>query len=310
MRYRSKNDKTPLLTRLGVPPVYLALSVGVVAVSFAAIFIRLADAPPLVIASYRLSIGAAVMVGLSSGARWRSGVRALSAPGLTKRDALLLGVASVCLALHFGFWIASLDYTSVTSSVVLVTSNPLLVALASRLLLGEAIQRRVLAGIGVGIVGGLILAAGDASREGELLGDLLAVLGAVAIVGYLLAGRRLRTHLPVLQYTALVYSGTAVLLVVAALLAREPFTGYTLGTYGAMVLLALIPQVLGHSLFNWSLAHVTGTAVAVSVMAEPVIASLLAVPILGELPNATSVGGGLIILAGIYLALRPANVRR
>ena len=283
---------------------------GVVSVSFAAIFIRLADAPPLIIASYRLSIGAGVMVALATGTRLRAPARIASAPRLTRRDALLLGVASLCLALHFLFWIASLDRTSVTSAVVLVTANPLLVAVASRLLLSEPIQRKVLAGIAVGLVGGLVLAAGDAGREGELLGDLLAFLGAISIVGYLLAGRRLRTHVPVLQYTSLVYSGTAILLVAGALVAREPFTGYTLGTYGAMVLLALIPQVLGHSLFNWSLAHVTGTAVAIAVMAEPVIASLLAIPILGETPNATSVGGGVLILGGIYLALRPRNVQR
>ena len=299
-----------MLTRLGIPPVNLALPVGVVAVSFAAILIRLADAPPLVIASYRLSIGAGVMVAVAAGARWRSRAHVTSASRLTWRDAPLLGVASVCLALHFGFWIASLDYTSVTSSVVLVTANPLLVAMASRLLLGEPMRRRVLAGVGVGLVGGLIIAVGDADRKGELFGDLLAFLGAVTIVGYLLAGRRLRTHVPALSYVSVVYSGTAVLLVAAALLAGEPFTGYTLGTYGAMVLLALIPQVLGHSLFNWSLAHVTGTAVAVAVMAEPVIASILAIPILGELPNATSMGGGILILAGIYLAMRPATLHR
>ena len=290
--------------------MYLALAVGVVSVSFAAIFIRLADAPPPVIASYRLSIGAGVMIALATGTRLRAPARIAPAPRLTRRDVLLLGVASTSLALHFLFWIASLERTSVTSAVVLVTANPLLVAVASRLLLGEPIHRKVVAGIAVGLVGGLVLAAGDAGREGELLGDLLAFLGAVSIIGYLLAGRRLRTHVPVLRYTSLVYSGTAVLLVAAALVARDPFTGYTLGTYGAMVLLALVPQVLGHSLFNWSLAHVTGTAIAVAVMAEPVIASLLAVPILGEIPNATSVGGGVLILAGIYLALRPANMRR
>ena len=106
------------------------------------------------------------------------------------------------------------------------------------------------------------------------------------------------------------YSGTAVLLLAATLVAGEPFTGYTLGTYGAILLLALIPQVLGHSLLVWSLAHVTGTVVAVAVMAEPVIASLLAIPILDEVPNTTSAVGGLLILAGIYVAMRPSRGRR
>ena len=106
------------------------------------------------------------------------------------------------------------------------------------------------------------------------------------------------------------YSGTAVLLLAATLVAGEPFTGYKLGTYGAILLLALIPQVLGHSLLVWSLAHVTGTVVAVAVMAEPVIASLLAIPILDEVPNTTSAVGGLLIPAGIYVAMRPSRGRR
>lgn len=287
--------------RLSRSPVSLALPCGVVAVSFAAIFIRLADAPPLVIASYRLLIGAGVMTAAASGERLRSRKRS----SLTSRDIPLLSISCICLALHFGFWTASLDYTSVTSSVVLVTANPILVAIASRLLLQEQLKRRALAGIATGIIGGLIVGIGDAGREGELMGDLLAFLGAVATVGYLLAGRRLRTHVPVLQYTSVVYSGTAVLLVAATLVTGDSFRGYSQETYMAILLLALIPQVIGHSLFNWSLGHVTGTVVAVATMAEPVITSLLAIPILGELPNGSSVLGGACILAGIYLALRP-----
>lgn len=219
----------------------------------------------------------------------------------------MVAVAALSLALHFWLWTASLERTSVTSAAVLVTANPLLVAVASWLFLGEPMQRKVLAGIAVAMAGGVVIAIGDSSREGELLGDLLAFLGAVSIVGYLLAGRRLRSHVSLLPYTSLVYGGTAVLLLAATLVAGEPFTGYTRGTYGAILLLALIPQVVGHSLLNWSLAHVTGTVVAVAVMAEPVIASLLAIPILDETPNVTSVSGGLLILTGIYVTMRPSR---
>ena len=300
----------PSLTRLNASPVSVALPVGVLAVSFAAIFIRLADAPALIIASYRLTIGGAVMGAAAGVAEWRSPAHASVARTVTRGDLPLLAVAAFSLALHFWLWTASLERTSVTSAVVLVTANPLLVAVASRLFLGEQMQRKVLAGIAVAMAGGVVIAVGDASREGELLGDLLAFLGAVTIVGYLLAGRRLRSHVPLLPYTSLVYGGTALLLLAATVVAGDPFTGYTLGTYGAILLLALIPQVLGHSLLVWSLAHVTGTVVAVAVMAEPVIASLLAIPILDEVPNATSVGGGLLILVGIYVAMRPSGERR
>ena len=291
-----------MLTQRGVTSVYPALAAGVAAVSLAAIFIRLADAPPLVIASYRMVIGAAVMSALAVGA-WLWGDHK-QAPRLSRQDLLLLGFSSICLALHFWFWIASLDYTSVASSVVLVTTNPFFVAVASRMLWGEPLRRYTLAGIGIGVAGGLVIALGDAGGKDELLGDLLAFLGATAVVGYVMAGRRLRAHVSVLTYTSVVYTGAALLLVVAAVLAGEAFTGYTTATYVMLVLLALVPQVIGHSLLNWTLAHVTATAVTISVMAEPVIATAAAVPILGELPPITSVGGGALILAGIYVAMR------
>ena len=282
--------------------LYLSLAVGVVAVSFAAIFIRLADAPPLIIASYRMTIAAAVMLGLAAGSWLRSGRAAPTRP--TGKDTMLLGVSSASLALHFWAWILSLEYTSVASSVVLVTTSPFIVALASRALFKEALYRHTVVGIAVGIVGGVVIALGDAGDGGELLGDVLAFVGAVAIVGYMLTGRMLRRHMPATTYNAWVYTGTAVILLVAAVLAGGPFTGFTTETYLWMVMLALVPQVIGHSLLNWSLAHVTATAVTIAVMAEPVIATALAIPILGEVPPWTSVLGGALVLGGIYVAMR------
>lgn len=285
--------------------VFAGLVVGVVAVSFAAIFIRLADAPPLVIAAYRMAIGAAVTVALAGGVWWRGGLR--GAPGLTRRDLPLLGFSSLCLALHFWSWIASLDHTSVASSVVLVTTNPFIVAVASRMLWGEPLRRHTMVGIAIGVAGGVAIALGDLGGDGEIFGDLLAFLGAIAVVGYMLAGRKLRAHMPAMTYNSVVYTGAALLLVAGAVVSREPFAGYTTGTYVMLVLVALVPQVVGHSLLNWSLAHVTATAVAISVMAEPVIATIAAVPILGELPPLGSVVGGVLILAGIYVAMRPRS---
>ncbi len=284
-------------------PRYLdvGLTVGVVAVSFAAIFIRLADAPPLVIAAYRMSIGAGVMVVLAAAAMWRR----KSGLGLSRKDLPLLGFSSLCLAVHFWSWIASLEYTSVASSVVLVTTNPFIVAVASRVLWGEPIYKRTLAGIAIGVAGGVVIALGDASGHGKLQGDLLAFMGALSAAAYMLAGRRLRTraNMPTLTYTSVVYTGAALLLVAVAIAAEQPFTGYTPGTYAMLLLVALVPQVIGHSLLNWSLAHVTATVVTISVMAEPIIATAAAVPILRELPPVTSVAGGALVLAGIYVSL-------
>ena len=296
-----------MLTPVSIRSVYAGLIVGVVAVSFAAIFIRLADAPALVIASYRMGIGAAVMLALAAGTWLRSGFN--SSFRLTRRDIPLVAVSSVSLFIHFWAWILSLEHTSVASSVVLVTTSPLIVAVASRALFAEPLYRHTLAGIAVGVVGGVVLVAGDAGDGSELFGDILAFVGAVAIVGYMLAGRRLRRHVPAFTYNAVVYTCTAVLLLTATVLAGESFTGYTGQTYLMLVLVALVPQVVGHSLLNWSLAHVTATVVAISVMAEPIIATAAAIPILSEMPPLTSVVGGILILAGIYVAMRQRGNR-
>ena len=296
-----------MLAQANTRKLYLGLAIGVVAVSFAAIFIRLAEAPSLVIASYRLTIAAAIMIGLAAGSWIRNGVQSVS--GLTKRDLPLVLLSSVSLSVHFWAWILSLEYTSVASSVVLVTTSPFLVAIASRAFFGEPIHKSTFAGIAVGVAGGVILAVGDAGGESEFFGDLLAFAGAVAIVGYMLAGRRLRQHVPALSYNSAIYSVTAVILLIAAILAGDPFTGYTSQTYLWLVMVALVPQVIGHSLLNWALAHVTATAVAIAIMAEPVIATAAAVIILGEAPPLTSVLGGALILSGIYVAMRYGHSR-
>lgn len=270
------------------------------AISWGAIFIRLAgEAPPLVIAAYRLSIASLAIV---------PATLTLSAPStlrFTRQQLLLAGLSSLFLTVHFASWVASLRYTSVASSVVLVTTTPLVVALASRLFLKERLERRVLLGIGLGLVGSLVIGSGDfgLGTAESLLGDALALVGALAAAGYFLVGRRLRPQLPVMPYISLVYTGTALLLLAGAAASGDGLWGYSGKTWLWLVLAALVPQVIGHSLLNWALARVTATLVATSTMAEPVIATLLALLILDETPPATSLVGGAIILTGIYLAL-------
>ena len=286
------------------PPLYGGLVAGVVAVSFAAVLIRLAEAPAIVIAAYRMGI-AALVVGPAAVGLTRGKVK------LRVPDLLLCLAAAAFLALHFGSWIASLEHTSVASSVVLVTVSPLLVAVASRIFLKEPLERRVLVGIGLGFAGSLVIASGDLRFGGrqELLGDGLALLGAVAMTGYLLLGRKLRPTVPLMPYIAVVYAGSALLLVAGSAITGSSLVGYTGQTYLFLVLVALIPQLVGHSLLNWALARVRATVISVSVMAEPVVSTVLAFFILEEVPPVTSVAGGVVILAGMYLALRRLAAR-
>ena len=284
---------------LGPVPVYGGLALGVTAVSTAAVLIRLADAPALAVASYRLGIAAVLLLPLSLAI---DRTRLLALPGRTK---LLMGASALCLALHFAFWIASLSHTSVASSVVIVTANPILVAIAAHVLLRESLTRSTAVGISLGLAGGVVIALGDWDLgDRRLYGDGLALLGAAAVAGYYIIGRDLRRSMPVLAYVAPVYGLAAVMLLASSGAADVPLSGFGAETYVYLVLLALVPQLLGHSSLNWALGHLPATLVAVAVMAEPVGATLLAWAILDETPPVTAVAGGTLILFGVYLALR------
>lgn len=291
----------------GQPPafvVYGGLALGVSAVSSAAVIIRLADAPSLTIAAYRLALASAVVVPLGLAFEWGA------LTSLTRRQWGLVLAAAVCLAAHFAFWIASLEHTSVASSVVIVTSNPVMVAIGAALFLRERNSPRMVAGIAVAVAGGIVIAVGDWDLgDRRIFGDLLALLGAVAVAGYYIAGRSLRERLSILGYVAPVYGTAAVILAAAALATGSPFTGFDVEVYGWLLLLAMLPQLVGHSSLNWSLGYLPATLVATAVMAEPIGASLLAWAVLDEAPPVTTAAGGALVLAGVFTTLTRARPR-
>lgn len=273
------------------------LIVGIAAISCAAVLVRLADAPFLVIAAYRLVIASALLtpVGL---------LRARHEAVTLVRTAPLLAIASgVFLALHFALWIASLSYTTVTSSVVLVTANPLFVALASYALFGERLKRLTFVGVGVSVVGALFIArAGWSAGTSALMGDALALSAAVAMAAYLLIGRRLRPTTGLLPYSTVVFGVAATLLAGGVIALRLPVTGYDGRTYLAMLVLALVPQLVGHLTLNWALRFLPATMVTIAILGEPVGASALAAAVLGESPGTLEIIGGVLILGGIGIA--------
>jgi len=285
----------------GRPSAHLVLFIGVAAVSSAAVLIREADAPALVIAAYRLGLAALPTgaLALAAGRRQTSRLELWVWPIL----------AGAFLALHFGFWIASLQQTSVITSVVLVTTNPLFVGLASPLVLRERVSAATWAGIGIATVGAGLLAAEDLGEGlGTLAGDAYALLGAAFGACYLMIGRRVRPQVSWAGYVGVVYSVAAVLLVASVVVAREPFTGYSMKTFLMMGLLALVPQLVGHSAINWSLAYVPAALVAVAILGEAVGATILASIVLQETPSALEIVGALLVLTAVYVALRPGRV--
>jgi len=208
------------------------------------------------------------------------------------------------LALHFGTWTTSLSYTSVATSVVLVTINPIFVAIASHFIFGEPLYRRTFLGIGICLAGSVLVAYGNwRLGTSPFFGGLLALSGALAMAGYLLTGRKLRQRLGLLTYIYIVYSLAGLLLLLATLALGYPLSGYSGTTYLMFVLLAIVPQLVGHSSLNWSLRFVSATVVTIAILGEPVAATIWAWLILKEAPSLTEVIGGTFILAGIFVAL-------
>ncbi len=278
---------------------YAALGLAVASASVSAILIRLADAPPLVIGFWRLALASLL---LTPFALWLAGNELRHLP---RRDLRLTLVSGAFLGLHFATWITSLEYTSVASSVVLVTTAPIFVGLASPLFLHVRLGRGVWLGILLSIAGGVIISFGDMSLSGRaLLGDLLALLGAMAISAYFLIGRQLRRRLSLLAYVLPTYWTAAIVLALAAWLADNSFIGYARATWWMLLLLAIFPQIMGHSLMNWSLRHVSPTMVTVSNLAEPIFATILAYFILAETPTPTKAIGGVLVLVGIYVTMQ------
>jgi drug/metabolite transporter (DMT)-like permease len=273
------------------------LAVGVTAVSFSAVLVREADAPSIAVAFYRCAMASVILVPLGV-ARHRDEYRSLS-----PRQWRLAIASGVVLSAHFATWISSLSFTTVAASAVLVQTLPLWVALFGRFV-GERPSRSALVGMGVALVGTAVIAGGGfhgGSRA--LLGDLLALAGAVFAAIYVLLGRSLRQEVSLVTYSSIVYAASAAVLGVVMVASRTAFVGYPSKTWLMFVLITAGPQFLGHTTFNYLLGHVRASIVAVALLAEPVGATLLAWSILGEAPGAATVIGGAIVLAGVYLAI-------
>jgi drug/metabolite transporter (DMT)-like permease len=282
------------------------IAVGVLAVSTAAILIRLADAHPLALSFWRCALGALVLAPVALRAR-------RDAPPLDRSQHRQLLGAGVFLAVHFALFISALSYTTVANASVLVAMSPLFVGLGASVFLTEPPSRRTWTGIALAGAGAVVVGfadVGGTTAPAPLLGDALAFGGAAAVAGYLLIGRAARRHLPVTVYAAAVYGIAAVLLLPVCLLAGVDLWGYDTGTWLAIAGLVVGPQLLGHTVFNSLLSTVPATVVAVVVLAEPVGATVLAALVLDELPAAGFWAGAPLILVGVFLAATRGRRRR
>ncbi len=304
------------MNRHPVVPPLLVLAFGILAVSTSSILIRNAQefAPSLVISAYRLLFATLVLAPFAA-ANHRTELA-----GMQRADFRFTILSGLFLALHFAAWITSLEYTTVASSVVLVTTTPLWVALLSPLTIKEPIARPVWVGLILALLGGLVVGLSDTCslngvrlscppvsefvRQDAFWGDLLALAGAWMAAGYILIGRRLRQKLSLVGYIFVVYGIAALVLIIVMFAAGQKPFGYPSEAYLWMILIALVPQLLGHSSFNWALGYLSAAYVSISLLGEPIGSTILAYFLLDESPTALKIFGAILILVGIYLVSR------
>lgn len=296
---------------------YLVLGVGIFAISVGSILIRLAQneaVPSLVIALWRMMLSTLILLPLAIAGK-RDELRQMGG-----RKWWLAALSGLLLGIHFATWTSSLAFTSITNSTVLVATAPLWVGLASPYFLHEPLTKGLKVGIGLAILGTLIVSLGgavglqdgglsfnlNATNQGSnpLLGNALALVGGITVAGYMIIGRRLRPHLSLLSYTFVVYGMAAVTLLIFNFIAGETIMGYGWTAFLLFLVMALLPQLTGHSSFNWALSFLPAAFVSLAAISEPVGATILAILIFGEFPGPVVVLGSVLILAGVYLGSR------
>lgn len=275
--------------------IYLALFLSILCMSTSSIIVRLCTAPALIISFYRVVFTSAIAA--SAGGR----TAFASFRQLSRRDLIFILGAGVFLALHLGFWITSLSYTSVSSSVLFTNLQVIFVLIFSALFLQEKVNRRVTGGILTALVGSVLIVQGDL-QSGKLLGDMLALLSGFFVAIYFLIGRKVRARVDVWTYTALAAAAAAVVLLPACQIFDLKWGGYPRLDWLWFLLQALGPGIGGHAILNWALKYMKAPVVSVSVLGESVGASILAFFIFHEYLLWYQIIGGLFILTGIYIA--------
>lgn len=276
---------------------YALLFIGIIAVSFSAIFVKWSEAPASVLGMYRLLITNVLMLPWLWMYRkeWRK---------LNRKDSLKLAGSGFFLGLHFLLWMESLRHTTVASSTMILALEPILVMVGSVWMFKYRISRNAILSIGVALIGIVIIGWGDfAISEQALYGDLLSVLGTIAVVFNMLLGQDLRQRVSSYVYNFAVFLIAGICLGLYNLANGVALTGYSGNEWVIFLLMAIVPTVLGHMLFNWLLKYVSATSISMSILGEPVGASILAWMLLDERMSMLQIGACFLLLFGVWLFL-------
>ena len=273
---------------------YIPIIIGVISISLSAIFVKLAEAESGVIAFYRMLFSVLIMSPLFF-LKYKHELKSLN-----KKDWLFTSVAGVFLAFHFILWFESLNYTSVASSTVLVTLQPIFALAGTYLFFKEKISVKAIVATVVAISGSILIAWGDFKISGDAFyGDVLALIACAFITGYFLFGQEVRKRLSLITYTMVVYSVSTIVLFLYVLIVDQSFGPYDSNEWLLFLLLAIVPNLLGHNLFNWAIKYVSTNIISISILFEPIGATLLAFIIFGEYLTYIQVLGGVIVIVGI-----------
>jgi len=272
--------------------------IGIIAISFSSIFVRWSESEVSIIAMYRLYLTNLLMLPLL----WKYRKEILQ---LTSRQWLMLFSSGLMLGLHFLLWMGSLQLTTVASSTVILTLEPIIVMFGSFFLFGARINRAMLIGLGLALTGSIAIGIGDFQlSQAAIHGDILSLLGTIAVAVHMLIGKHLLKNMSAYVYNFWVFAIAATLLAGYNLVRQIPFTGYAPREWGIFLLLAVVPTLFGHYLFNWLMKYISAAAVSMAVLGEPVFASLLAWLLLKESLSSLQLWAGAIILCGVAIFIR------
>jgi len=280
----------------GTKSIAIPLAISIIAISFSAIFVKWSDAPATILSMYRMWLAGILMLPMVY-------INRKEFKKLSKKDWWFLLFSGAFLALHFALWFGSLKLTTVASSTIILALQPLVSLAGGFLLYRERTTSSAIMTMGIAIIGAMMIGWGDIGlSKASLLGDLLSFLSVIAVVGYLLIGQSIVKKVSHWVYTSTVFLFAAMLLTIFNLSSGEAFTGYPPKEWGIFLLLAIVPS-LSHVINNWLLNYVNATTISMSILGEPVGATILAVILLNERLSGSQIAGGLLVLAGVFYFL-------
>ncbi|OOE10741.1 DMT family transporter [Fictibacillus arsenicus] len=283
-------------------PVFIPLIIGIIAVSFSSIFVKWSDAPVSVQGMYRLLFTLFLMLPFTL-------KHIIALKSITLREWILLLLSGIFLALHFLFWMGSLKLTTVASSTILLSLQPVFVMAGAYFAFREKTSKPAIIGMLVAITGAVMIGWGDIGiSKQHIHGDILSILGTIVVAVHMLIGQKLLKTIPAAIYSFSVFLSAVIVFAVYNALLQIPMTGYSDKDWGIFLLLAIVPTVFGHVLFNWLLKYVTAATISMAILGEPVGASLLAYLLLNETLTFSQWTGGAIVLLGLYSFLK--NTRK